>query len=111
MKPQTILMALSFAATCCDHGAYATAADANDLVGTSIGADLLLDSTFGDAGSALLRFNDDSVTAYSPVRVISDAGGYWLLGEHYAFLGDSSVELAVAHLRADGSLDTAFGSG
>jgi hypothetical protein len=111
MKRSTILTAVAIAAI--GFGSVASAAEerTDDLVGTSIGTGLLLDPRFGDTGSALLRFDDGAITAYSPVRVIGDGGGYRLLGRHYAFLGDLNEDLAVARLKTDGSVDPAFGAG
>ncbi|HKP67576.1 MAG TPA: hypothetical protein VJX31_13170 [Casimicrobiaceae bacterium] len=111
MKRSMMLTAAACAAICIGRFAAANGAHTGDLVGTSIGSDLLLDATFGDAGSALLRFDDDAITAYAPVRMVGDADGYWLLGEHYAYLGAATEELAIARLRMDGSVDTGFGTG
>ncbi|HET7924673.1 MAG TPA: hypothetical protein VFL30_07225, partial [Rhodanobacteraceae bacterium] len=111
MKRPTLLTAIACAAICIGRFAAATGAHTADLVGTSIGSDLLLDAAFGDAGSALLRFDDDAITAYAPIRIIGDDSGYWLLGEHYAFLGAANTDLAIARLRMNGSIDPAFGTG
>lgn len=82
-----------------------------DLIGTSIGTDLSLDTGFGSDGSAIANFNDASGTLDQPLRVTPTGdGGYWLLGFHRpdAFANDA---FAIAKLRADGSLDPVFGNG
>ena len=48
----------------------------DELVGTPIGTDLLLDARFGDAGSAIANFNDAGGTWDQPVRVVSAAVGW-----------------------------------
>jgi hypothetical protein len=109
VKHPQLLPATALAAICCVGIAFGEAVGTDDLVGTSIGTDLLLDPTFGDAGSLVLPF--EHATSYAPLRVVEDATGYWLLGSHSPFIGSSYEELVVVRLDANGNPDPAFGDG
>jgi len=82
----------------------------NDVVGTPIGSDLMLDTSFGDSGSAIMNFNDANGTWDEPVRVIAAAdGGLWVVGFHRPDdVGNDG--LAIAKLGADGAPDPAYGT-
>jgi len=81
----------------------------DDLIGTPIGTDLLLDTGFGSGGSAIMNFNDEAGTWDQPVRAIPAAdGGTWVVGFHRPTEGGSD-EFAIAKLRADGTADPTYG--
>jgi hypothetical protein len=107
MKHSTILTLIVLAAICFSRLASAVATHADDLVGTSVGNDFLLDPAFGDAGSA--RLSCDGASSYAPARVVSDATGYWLLGSRLPYLGAGYEQFAAVRLDADGTLDATFG--
>lgn len=80
------------------------------VVGTSIGSDLVVDTTFGDAGYTVANYNDDGGTWDESVRVrAADDGGFWLIGFHRPDAGEDGV--AISKLDADGHLDANFGTG
>jgi uncharacterized delta-60 repeat protein len=80
------------------------------VVGTSIGSDLAVDSTFGEAGFTVVNYNDDYGTWDESVRLRpADDGGYWLFGFHRPNAGNDRV--AISKLDADGHLDASFGTG
>ena len=82
----------------------------HEQIGTSIGTDLVIDSGYGDAGSAIANFNDADGTWDQPVRVVDDgAGGTWVLGFHRPDSGEQD-SFAIAKLRADGTPDAAYGT-
>jgi hypothetical protein len=107
MGHRTILAAL--VAMGCARAVGATGVLADDLVGTSIGNDFLLDASFGNAGSAQVPC--DGVTYNAPLRIAGDATGYSLLGSHVAYLGAGYEQFMVVRLDADGTLDSSFGDG
>jgi len=75
-------------------------------------SDLLADSTFQGSGSRTLDFNDANGNYDLGLRVFRAAdGGYWVAGQHSAG-GTSAIQLAIAKLKADGTLDGSYnGSG
>ena len=90
--------------------AFAATPASSGVVGTSIGTDLVVDPTFGDAGYTVVNYNDDYGTWDESVRVRAAAdGGYWLIGFHRPDSGDDRV--AISKLDADGHVDASFGDG
>lgn len=82
----------------------------DELVGTPIGTDLLLDARFGTAGSTIANFNDVGGAWDEPVRVISAAdSGTWVAGFHRPDAGGNDG-FAIVKLRADGTPDPAYGA-
>ena len=80
------------------------------VVGTSIGADLALDGTFGDQGFTVVSYNDDYGVWDESVRIAAaENGGFWLFGFHRPSSGDDRV--AISKLDANGVLDPSFGEG
>ncbi|GEM_PF-2004730 len=68
--------------------------------------DLLPDPVFGSNGSKPYFFDDGAGSNEAAMRIFpSSDGGYWLAGWH------SGLSLAIAKLKADGTYDTAYGSG
>ena len=108
MKASRTSLIFAFAAVAIANLADAAALRIDDLVGTSIGTDFLLDPGFGDAGSTIVDFNDASIVTYASLRLVSDAGHYWLIGRNLTVLGHNEM-LAIARLGSDGSPDTTFG--
>ena len=91
-------------------GAVASAPVPDGVVGTSIGSDLVIDSTFGDDGFTVVNYNDDYGTWDESVRLrAADGGGYWLIGFHRPDTGSDRV--AISKLDSAGHLDTSFGTG
>jgi len=82
MKAARTSLIFAFAVVAIANVAYAAALRIDDLVGTSIGTDFLLDPSFGDAGSTIVDFNDASIVTYASLRLVSDAGHYWLIGRN-----------------------------
>jgi uncharacterized delta-60 repeat protein len=82
-----------------------------DVVGTSIGTDLMVDGAFGGGvGYTVVNYNDADGTWDEAVRLIpADGGGTWMVGFHRTdATGDRA---AISHLDANGVLDPAYGSG
>jgi len=80
----------------------------NSVVGVSIGSDLTVDTSFGDAGYTVVNYNDDGGTWDEAVRVIAaDDGGFWLIGFHRT--NADADRLAVSKLDANGVIDTTYG--
>ncbi len=78
------------------------------VVGTSIGADLVIDDAFGDQGFTVVSYNDDYGVWDESVRIAAaESGGFWLFGFHRPSSGDDRV--AISKLDADGLLDPSFG--
>src|SRR6478735_3673897 len=78
------------------------------VVGTSIGADLVIDDAFGDQGFTVVSYNDDYGVWDESVRIAAaENGGFWLFGFHRPSSGDDRV--AISKLDADGLLDPSFG--
>jgi uncharacterized delta-60 repeat protein len=87
----------------------ATAPTPYGVVGTSIGADLAIDPSFGEEGFTVVSYNDDYGVWDESVRLrAADDGGYWLIGFHRPSSGDDRV--AISKLDADGHLDESFGT-
>jgi uncharacterized delta-60 repeat protein len=82
----------------------------HDVVGISIGTDLMVDTSFGDAGYTVVNYNDEGGTWDEAVRVIAaDDGGFWLVGFHRT---DADADrVAISKLDADGGLDASYGVG
>jgi uncharacterized delta-60 repeat protein len=90
--------------------AVASAPGTDGVVGTSIGSDLVIDSTFGEGGFTAVNYNDEVGVWDESVRLrAADGGGYWLIGFHRPDTGSDRV--AISKLDANGHLNTAFGSG
>jgi uncharacterized delta-60 repeat protein len=110
--PKSILLCAGVLVSVC-AAAFALAASQPvpaDVVGTSIGADLMLDASYGSGGSAIVNFNDADGTWDEPVRaLVADDGGLWLLGFHRVDAGGD--RFAIAKLDADGAPDPSFGDG
>jgi len=82
-----------------------------DVVGISIGSDLLVDSSFGDAGYTVVNYNDAEGTWDEAVRVIAgDGGGSWLVGFHRTNGADAD-RLAISKIDANGLIDPSYGTG
>ncbi len=80
------------------------------VVGTSIGGDLVVDTTFGDQGFTVVNYNDDYGVWDESVRIVAaEDGGFWLFGFHRPSSGDDRV--AISKLDADGTIDPSFASG
>jgi uncharacterized delta-60 repeat protein len=80
----------------------------DSVVGTSIGSDLTIDTSFGEAGYTVVNYNDDGGTWDEAVRVIAaDDGGFWLIGFHRT--NADADRLAVSRLDANGVIDTSYG--
>jgi len=80
----------------------------SSVVGVSIGSDLTVDASFGDAGYTVVNYNDDGGTWDESVRVIAaDDGGFWLVGFHRT--NADADRLAVSKLDANGVIDTTYG--
>jgi uncharacterized delta-60 repeat protein len=89
--------------------ASASSPVANGVVGTSIGSDLTVDASFGEAGFTTVSYNDDYGVWDESVRLrAADDGGYWLIGFHRPDSGDDRV--AISKLDANGHLDAGFGT-
>jgi uncharacterized delta-60 repeat protein len=82
----------------------------HDVVGISIGTDLVVDTGFGDAGYTVVNYNDEGGTWDEAVRVIAaDGGGFWLVGFHRT---DADADrVAISKLDADGGIDASYGVG
>lgn len=78
------------------------------VIGVSIGTDLTVDTSFGDAGYTVVNYNDDDGTWDEAVRVIAaDDGGFWLVGFHRT--NADADRLAISKLDAHGVIDLAYG--
>jgi hypothetical protein len=99
MRKLVFTLGTALAAFTC--AASASAPRPDDVVGTSIGTDLRVDTTFGDAGYTVVNYNDDYGTWDESVRVRSaEDGGLWLIGFHRPDSGADRV--AISRLDADG---------
>jgi uncharacterized delta-60 repeat protein len=107
MNKLALYLGISLAA--CAGSAAASTPHVDDVVGTSIGADLVVDRTFGDNGFTVVSYNDDYGVWDESVRIrAADDGGYWLIGFHRPSSGDDRV--AISKLDADGHIDASFGT-
>ena len=106
--PAAIGFSVAFFACSPVFGAIPSAPD--DVVGISIGTDLMVDTRFGDAGYTVVNYNDDEGTWDEAVRVTAaDDGGFWLLGFHRTDIANDRA--AISKLDADGVLDASYGVG
>ncbi|HEY6940124.1 hypothetical protein [Dokdonella sp.] len=81
-----------------------------DVVGTSIGSDLLVDAGYGSNGYTVVNYNDDAGTWDEAVRLIpADGGATWMVGFHRTDATGDRV--AISRLDANGSLDASYGTG
>ncbi|WP_395683913.1 hypothetical protein [Dokdonella sp.] len=82
-----------------------------DVVGQSIGSDLVVDAGFGGGlGYTVVNWNDADGTWDEAVRLIpADNGATWMIGFHRTdATGDRA---AISRLDADGALDPTYGTG
>ena len=82
-----------------------------DVVGQSIGTDLLVDASFGGGlGYTVVNYNDADGTWDEAVRLLpADGGGTWMVGFHRTnATGDRA---AIARLDPNGVPDPAYGVG
>jgi uncharacterized delta-60 repeat protein len=94
----------------CSPAFAATPSAPRDVVGDSIGTDLMVDTSFGDAGYTVVNYNDDEGTWDEAVRVTAaDDGGFWLIGFHRTDVANDRA--AISKLDADGVLDASYGVG
>ena len=81
-----------------------------DVVGISIGSDLLVDAAYGSQGYTVVNYNDEAGTWDEAVRLIpADGGGTWMVGFHRTNANGDRV--AIARLDPNGVLDTGYGDG
>lgn len=82
-----------------------------DVVGESIGSDLVVDASFASGlGYTVVNYNDADGTWDEAVRLIAaDDGGSWMVGFHRT--NASGDRVAISRLDANGALDTAYGVG
>ncbi|MBA8882292.1 hypothetical protein [Dokdonella fugitiva] len=91
--------------------AFTAAPTRADVIGTSIGTDLVVDSSFGTTGGyTVVNYNDDAGTWDEVVRLIpADGGGTWMTGFHRT--DANGDRFAIARLDANGVLDPSYGDG
>ncbi|HEU4662778.1 MAG TPA: hypothetical protein VFS55_01975 [Dokdonella sp.] len=96
-------LAIAAAAT-----AFTPSAARADVVGTSIGNDLLVDAGYGSNGYTVVNYNDDAGTWDEAVRLIpADGGATWMVGFHRTDATGDRV--AISRLDASGALDASYG--
>jgi len=84
-----------------------------DFAAARVLSDGTLDASFGDGGRVIVHF--DGRSSFAEVALLQDDGGIVLAGAasypDASNVGDPNYDVAVARLRADGSLDASFGDG
>ena len=107
MSPTRTIGSIAFAAAA---AAFAATSARADVVGVSIGSDLLVDAAYGSQGYTVVNYNDEAGTWDEAVRLIpADGGGTWMVGFHRTNANGDRV--AIARLDANGVLDTGYGDG
>lgn len=103
-------MAIGLFVAFCSPAFSASPVAPHDVVGISIGTDLMVDTRFGDDGYTVVDYNDAEGTWDEAVRVIAaEDGGFWLVGFHRT---DANADrVAISKLDADGKIDASYGVG
>jgi uncharacterized delta-60 repeat protein len=107
MSPTRTIGSIAFATAA---AAFAATSSRADVVGTSIGNDLLVDTTYGSQGYTVVNYNDEAGTWDEAVRLIpAGDGATWMVGFHRT--NATGDRVAIARLDANGALDAGYGDG